>query len=105
MTENQTKEVFKLLTRCVSGIQRLETDVSELKGDVSELKGDVSELRTGQARLEERQSDLEERQEALEAGQQTIISELRINNRIISDVVHEQARLGTRVTLLEERGA
>ncbi|MEJ7700546.1 MAG: hypothetical protein WKF71_12985 [Pyrinomonadaceae bacterium] len=45
MTENQTKEVFNLLTRCVNGIQEIREDVSILKQDVSELKTDVAELR------------------------------------------------------------
>ena len=45
MTENQTKEMFNLLTKCVSGIQ-------ELKEDVSILKEDVSELKEGQKRIE-----------------------------------------------------
>ncbi|HUF03990.1 MAG TPA: hypothetical protein VMM38_07420 [Aridibacter sp.] len=103
MTENQTKEVFKLLTRCVSGIQRLESDVDVIKQDVSELKAGQSKLDQGFGRLEDRQSNLEERQDTLEEGQQSIVSELRVNNRILSEVVNEQARLGARVTILEER--
>lgn len=45
MTEQQEKEVFRLLTTAVSGIQKIEGEVAELKSDVAELKTDVADLR------------------------------------------------------------
>ncbi len=145
MTEDQTKEVFKLLTRCFSGIQRLETDVADLKVGFAHFNDRQDKFEEGQARLEmcnekvevrlgnlevrmdgldqrmdgldqrmdgldqrmdgfdQRMDGLEGRQGSYEEGQQNILSELRINNRILADVVSEQARLGARVSILEEK--
>lgn len=80
MTENQTKEMFNLLTKCVNGIQKLDEDVSTLKEDVSTLKEDVSELKEGQNRIEK---------------------EVRLNTAAINEIVSEQFRLKIRVDQLE----
>ena len=81
MTENQTKEVFNLLTRCVNGIQEIREDVSELKTDVAELKIDVAELKEGQKRIEK---------------------EVRLNTVAINEIASEQFRLKIRVDELEK---
>ncbi len=91
MTENQTKEVFNLLTKCVSGIQGLQSDVSELKTDVSELKADVSELKVDVAELK--------------AGQQRIEKEVRLNTAAINEIASEQFRLKVRFNELEKLAA
>ncbi len=81
MTENQTKEVFNLLTKCVNGIQEIREDVSILKQDVSELKADVAELKEGQKRIEK---------------------EVRLNTVAINEIASEEFRLKIRVDELEK---
>lgn len=109
MTENQTKEMFRLLTACLTSIQNVESDVAVLKADVAVLKADVAVLKTDVAELkiilrghdtmfEERDVQLSN----LEKGQASMLKEMRENNRILNDVVAEQARLGARVSILEE---
>jgi len=88
MTENQTKEVFNLLTRCVNGIQEIREDVSILKQDVSELKTDVAELKIDVAELKE--------------GQKRIEKEVRLNTVAINEIASEQFRLKIRVDELEK---
>ena len=88
MTENQTKEVFNLLTRGVNGIQEIREDVSILKQDVSELKTDVAELKTDVAELKE--------------GQKRIEKEVRLNTVAINEIAGEQFRLKIRVDELEK---
>ncbi|MCO6512637.1 MAG: hypothetical protein J5I65_17775 [Aridibacter famidurans] len=109
MTENQTKEMFRLLTACVTSIQNVESDVAVLKTDVAVLKTDVAELkvivRGHDTMFEERDvrlSNLEKGQADLKKGQASMLKEMRENNRILNDVVAEQARLGARVSILEE---
>lgn len=116
MTENQTKEMFRLLTICVTSIQNVESDVAVLKTDVAELKADVAVLKTDVAVLKTDVAELkiilkghdtkftEEdiRLTNLEKGQAAMLKEMRENNRILNDVVAEQARLGARVSILEE---
>lgn len=91
MTENQTKEVFNLLTRCVNGIQEIREDVAVLKTDVSELKADVSELK----------ADVSE----LKAGQKRIEREVRLNTVAINEIAGEQFGLRIRVDELEKIAA
>ncbi len=83
MTENQTKDVFNLLTRCVNGIQEIREDISILKQDVAELKTDVSILKTDVAELKE--------------GQKRIEKEVRLNTAAINEIASEQFRLKIRV--------
>lgn len=95
MTENQTKEVFNLLTRCVNGIQEIREDVSILKQDVAELKTDVSELKTDVAELKTDVAELKE-------GQKRIEKEVRLNTVAINEIASEQFRLKIRVDELEK---
>jgi chromosome segregation ATPase len=88
MTENQTKEMFNLLTRCVNGIQELKEDASGLKDDVSEVKSDISALK----------ADVSE----LKAGQNRIEKQIRLNNAVINEIAGEQLRINSRVTELEK---
>ncbi len=81
MTDNQFNQLFDLVTKCVIGIQRLETDVSVLKTDVSELKSDVSELKQGQNRIEK---------------------QIRLNNAAVNELAGERLRINSRVTELEK---
>ncbi len=91
MTDNQFNQLFDLVTKCVSGVQRLEEgqkrlegDVSELKSDVSELKSDVSELKTGQKRIEK---------------------QIRLNNAAVNEMAGEQVRMRSIVNDLEKAAA
>lgn len=123
MTENQTKEMFRLLTACVTSIQNVESDVAVIKTDVAELKADVAVIKTDVAVLKADvailKTDVAElkvivrghdtmfeerdiRLSNLEKGQASMLKEMRENNRILNDVVAEQARLGARVSILEE---
>ena len=95
MTENQTKEVFNLLTRCVNGIQEIREDVSILKQDVSELKTDVAELKTDVSILKTDVAELKE-------GQKRIEKEVRLNTVAINEIAGEQFRLKIRVDELEK---
>ncbi len=88
MTENQTKEVFNLLTKCVNGIQEIREDVSELKADVSILKADVSEFKSDVSELKE--------------GQKRIEKEVRLNTVAINEIASEQFQLKIRVDELEK---
>jgi TolA-binding protein len=80
MTENQFEQMMKMMTNCVNGVQRLESNVSELKSDVSELKSDVSELKAGQLRVEK----------ALET-----------NNKALDMLAGDSIRVKARVDVLE----
>jgi len=95
MTENQTKEVFNLLTRGVNGIQEIREDVSILKQDVSELKTDVGILKTDVAELKTDVAELKE-------GQKRIEKEVRLNTVAINEIAGEQFRLKIRVDELEK---
>ena len=95
MTENQTKEVFNLLTGCVNGIQEIREDVSILKQDVSELKTDVGILKTDVAELKTDVAELKE-------GQKRIEKEVRLNTVAINEIASEQFRLKIRVDELEK---
>ncbi len=95
MTENQTKEVFNLLTKCVNGIQEIREDVSILKQDVAELKTDVAELKTNVAILKTDVAELKE-------GQRRIEKEVRLNTVAINEIASEQFRLKIRVDELEK---
>ncbi len=95
MTENQTKEMFNLLTKCVTGIQELKDDVSILKQDVSILKEDVSILKQD---VSEMKIDISE----LKQGQKRIEKEVRMNTVAINEIASEQFRLKIRVDELEK---
>lgn len=89
MTDNQLREIMDKLTKCVSGIQRLEEGQSELRKDVSELKTDVSELK----------ADVSE----LKAGQAKIEKEMKITNKTISILTRDSMEVRVRVEVLEDR--
>lgn len=116
MTENQTKEMFSLLTKSVNGIQRLETrfDKLEIKVDkletrfdkletkvdkietkVDKIEKDVAILKSDVAILKSDVSDLK-------AGQIRIENEVRLNTTAINQVVGEQLRLKIRMDQLEK---
>lgn len=89
MTENQTKQMLKMMTQCVSGIQRLEEKfeamektVSEVKSDLNDVKSDVSELKEGQNRIEK---------------------ELQTNNKALNKLAGDNIRINARLEILEER--
>ena len=95
MTDNQTNQMFDLLTKCVSSIQELkagqeriettvniiQTDVTELKTDVIELKNDVGDLKEGQNRIER---------------------QMRLNDAAVDSLAGEQMRLKVAVANLEK---
>jgi len=81
MTDNQFNQLFDLVTKCVSGIQELKSDMSEVKTDIAELKSDVSELKSGQNRIEK---------------------QIRLNNAVVNDIAGEQLRMNSRVVELEK---
>ncbi len=88
MTDNQTNQIFDLLTKCVNGIQRIESDVAVLKTDVGELKTDVSELKNDVHDLKE--------------GQSRIEKQMRLNDAAVDSIAGEQMRLKAAVTNLEK---
>jgi hypothetical protein len=45
MTENQEKEMFKILNRLVVGINEVRGDIVEIKGDIVEIKGDIVDIK------------------------------------------------------------
>lgn len=94
MTENQTKEMFNLLTKCVSGIQELKEDVSIIKKDVFVLKSDVSVLKSDMSEVKQDIAELKE-------GQKRIEKEVRLNTAAVNKIAGEQIRLSARVDELE----
>ncbi len=38
MTENQEKEIFKILNRLVKGVNEIRGDIVEIRGDITEIK-------------------------------------------------------------------
>jgi chromosome segregation ATPase len=89
MMENQINELFNLVTKCVTGIQRLDhdmqivkTDVAELRSDVAELKSDTTELKEGQKRLEK---------------------EMVLVHKALDILSVDSVRIKARVDVLEER--
>jgi prefoldin subunit 5 len=73
MTENQFEQMMKMMTNCVNGVQRLESNVSELKSDVSELK----------------------------AGQLRVEKALETNNKALDMLAGDSIRVKARVDVLE----
>lgn len=51
MTNNNEKEIMKLLTRSIKGIE-------SLREDVSGIKKSISKLEAGQAKLEKNQNEM-----------------------------------------------
>ena len=102
MTENQTKEMFNLLTRCVNGIQELKEDVSVLKEDVSALKVDVSALKQDMSEVKSDVAEIKSDVSELKAGQIRIEKQIRLNNAVVNDIAGEQLRINSRVTELEK---
>lgn len=102
MTENQTKEMFSLLTKCVNGIQKLDEDVSTLKEDVSSLKEDVSTLKEDVSTLKADVSILKEDVAELKEGQNRIEKEVRLNTIAINEIAAEHFRLKIRVDQIEK---
>lgn len=101
MTENHTKEMFSLLTKCVSGIQELKEDVAVLKSDVSVLKSDMSEVKQDVAVLKLDMSEVKQDIAELKEGQKRIEKEVRLNTAAVNKIAGEQVRLYARVDELE----
>lgn len=95
MTDNQFNQLFDLVTKCASGIQRIEGDVSELKNDVSALKNDMSEVKGD---ISELKIDVSE----LKTGQNRIEKQICLNNAAVNELAGEQLRINVRVTELEK---
>ena len=91
MTDNQTQQVFDLLTKCINGIQGL-------REGQGRLEQNVSELREGQGRLEQDVSELK-------AGQKRIEKEVRLNTFAVNEIVSEHFRLKIRVDEIEKLAA
>ena len=102
MTENQTKEVFNLLTKCVNGIQGIREDVSILKQDVFILKQDVSVLKQDMTEAKQDISEMKLDISELKEGQKRIEKEVRMNTVAINEIASEQFRLKIRVNELEK---
>ena len=98
MTDNQFNQLFELVTKSVTGVQRLEEGQKRLEGDISELKSDVSELKSDVSELK---SDVSE----LKAGQKRIEKEVRLNTLAVNEVVIEHFRLKVRVDEMEKIAA
>ena len=112
MTDNQFNQLFELVTKSVTGVQRLEEgqkrlegDISELKSDVSELKSDVSELKSDVSELKSDVSELKSDVSELKAGQKRIEKEVRLNTLAVNEVVIEHFRLKVRVDEMEKIAA
>lgn len=131
MKEERFKEIFRLLTNCVKGIEDLRVDVKGLGIRTGRLESGFQELKAGQIRLEEghkrleqghenlvggqvqlasRMKSLESRQERvedrltnLESGQTRLEKEMKINNKMLAAVINGQSRLSARVDILEEK--
>ena len=88
MTDNQFNQLFDLVTKCVSGVQRIEEGQKRLEGDVSELKGDVSVLKTDVSELKE--------------GQNRIEKQIRLNNAAVNEIAGEQVRIRSIINELEK---
>ena len=91
MTDNQTQQVFDLLTKCINGIQGLREGQGRLEQNVSGLK-------EGQGRLEQDVSELK-------AGQKRIEKEVRLNTFAVNKIVSEHFRLKIRVDEMEKLAA
>ena len=96
MTDNQLREMFDKLTKCVNGIQVLREDITELKSDVSVIKSDIVEIKSDVSGLK---SDVSE----LKAGQTRIEKSLEITNRTLDTIAGDSLRVKSRVEILEER--
>lgn len=81
MTENQGKQLMKLMNNCISGINELREGQKRLEDDVSELKSDVSELKEGQKRIE---------------------AKIGLNDRVVNTISGEQYRINERLSDLEQ---
>ena len=109
MTDNQFNQLFDLVTKCVSGIQRLEndvavlkTDMAEVKSDVSILKSDMAEVKTDVSELKTDVSELKTDVSELKEGQNRIEKQTRLNNAAVNELAGEQLRINSRVTEMEK---
>ncbi len=96
MTENQFREMMDKMTKCVSGVQRLEKGQARLEKDVSELKQDVSELKQDVSVLKQDVSELKAGQSRLEKETQTI-------GKVIEILADDSIRTRARVAILEDQ--
>ncbi len=124
MTENQTKQMMKMMTQCVSGIQQLQVSVKKLEeGQIrlevaqAKLESEVSDLKEGQIRLQEGQSRLENDVSDLKIGQSRVekdVAELKEgqirvekgvdkNNKVFNKVAGDNLRLEARIEILEDK--
>ncbi|MGI9035782.1 MAG: hypothetical protein ACR2GD_07055 [Pyrinomonadaceae bacterium] len=102
MTDNQFTQLFDLVTKCVSGIQRIETDVAVLKTDVAVLKTDVAELKVDVAVLKTDVAGLKTDTSELKEGQKRLEKEMRLNTAAVNQIAGEQVRMNNRVLELEK---
>lgn len=102
MTDNQFTQLFDLVTKCVSGIQRIETDVAVLKTDVAELKVDVAVLKTDVAVLKTDVAELKTDATELKDGQKRLEKEMRFNTAAVNQIAGEQVRMNNRILDLEK---
>ena len=91
MTDNQFNQLFELVTKSVTSVQRLEEGQKRLEGNISELKSDVSELKSDVSELKE--------------GQKRIEKEVRLNTLAVNEVMIEHFRLKVRVDEMEKLAA
>ena len=103
MEDRQFNQLFDLITRCVTGIRELQTDVTIIKSDVAELKGDVAELKGDVAVLKGDVAELKGGQKRLEDGQVRLEKELQTTNRAFDLLAGESIRVKSRVDLLEQK--
>ncbi len=93
MTEQQEKEMFRLLTTAVGGIQRLESDIVEIKSDLTQLKSDVAELKSNtvevKTELIELRSEFHEFREETRQNFVKVNDALDFNNRKTNNLNRE----------------
>lgn len=109
MTDNQFNQLFDLVTKSVSGVQRLEKDVSVIKSDIVEIKSDIVEIKSD---IVEMKGDIVEMKgdisvlksdvSELKEGQKKIEKDMRLNTAAVDQMAGEQMRLNRRVLDLEK---
>jgi len=102
MTDNQTNQMFDLLTKCVSGIQELKSSVDNLETSVNKLEGSHERLEVTVNSIKDDVAELKNDVNDLKEGQNRIEKQMRLNDAAVDSIAGEQLRLKSAITNLEK---
>ncbi len=83
MTENQEKQIFKILNNLVIGVNAIREELDVIKADIVEIKADIVEIRADIADIRSVQAEQAQSLRRLEEKTDSIALEVADNGRRI----------------------